>query len=765
MKRIISIFLALFMTVQLCACGETKPEREEESSEAVRSNVDVSAIVALDGRDNTLDSYTYTIRKDFDFDKTDGSKVYRVDCALGENSVYIKGQHEIEAGWWQEFIAVDQSGKVKTEKWEDLNQRQELGTIVGTDRYILYNIKVERAEPDLAAAEYEFQMMDERGQCIQTIPLPQMAVPFTPVDEVYLQSVGKPLMDGDGFIYYVWSDINRSLATGEVDTFLKIVSADGEYREINLGKDGMNYNLIPSYDGCILLFDGERVEKEKGIGLNTRLRRIDREAGELTLLASIEDEFPGTVLCASLLDEENMVYVNRTGLYKMNLETKETEELYRWIRHGISVAAVETMRVYEDGRIGMIYRDGDPQWHYISLSPTIEKIPVQTITFVTTDSGARMYHQMITDFNKLHPNCIVEVKTDYDQTALLTQLIAGDGPVLIDTRVTGFAENKKFWEPLDGVLTDLGIYEQLQSNAMEIGKIDGTLFGIVDSFMIDTVIAGEKELKNWDYNTFIQCMEKGQYGTTIVNRVGVEKDGTGFLTGFFVHGLEDSYLFDTKTGKTIFKKKDFQKLLQLTEQYVIKQDYADVGEKLLDGTVLCNRLTITKPEKIALYRIVFGEDVNYIGYPGKDGSCNYLTSGSPLAIRHTASKEDKELAVAFLAYMLSYEAQMSMRKDLNFHLSVRKDVLETQIEEMNEETVLESVYFDRMLLKEQVDNEKDKKTLYNLIENSKPMPEISNGLLEILHSELIPYFDGKISVDALCENLDNRVGLYLMEQN
>ncbi len=759
-----------FLTVLFCvvcmltACGpQSLQEKESEGDEPVQSDLEASAIIALDGKDNTMDAYMYTLRKELEFEK-DGTMVYGLECALGESIVWMNAQHSGEE-YWQEFISMDQDGTIEAAKRTDSDEKLKMGTIVGTNRYILYDCKWDETNPDLKRVDYEFQIMNEQGECTQIVPVPHVSQTFTAEEELFLQSVLSPIMDEEGIIYFIYSDIKQHWETGEEqDTYLDMLSATGELVRINLGKDTMNYKLLPSYDGSILLFMGEVIHNEKGLGLSMQLKQVDRENGEVKLLMSVKDEFPGDIYCATMLDEMNMVYVNNTGLYKMDLQTEETKELYQWIRHGLSVAGVETMRAYEDGRIEMVYWDGNHEFHYVSLRPVTEKIPVQAITLAATESGAYKYHQLVADFNKLHPNCIVEIKTDYDETALLTQLIAGDGPVLIDTMLTGFSENKKLWEPLDGVLTDLGIYEYLQPKAMELGKIDGTLYGMIDSFFIDTVRAGETDLTNWDYDEFIRCMEDGQNGTTIVNRLGMEKDGTCFLTNFFVHGLEDCYLFDAKTGEMIFEKKEFKELLRLTKQYVVNQDYEDVSDKLLDGTVLGNCLTITKPKDLAMYRIIYGDDINYIGYPGKAGSNHYLASSPPLAIRHTADKADKELAVAFLMHMLSYESQMSMRKDLNFHLSVRKDVLEVQIDEVTEETILESVYFGRMILKERINKEKDRETLYALIENAKPEPEQPYMLLEILHSEMEPYFEGKITEDDLIKNLTSRVGLYLEER-
>lgn len=187
---------------------------------------------------------------------------------------------------------------------------------------------------------------------------------------------------------------------------------------------------------------------------------------------------------------------------------------------------------------------------------------------------------------------------------------------------------------------------------------------------------------------------------------------------------------------------------------------------LEEGKVLVNSVYIRSPQTVAGVRIYYGEDANCIGYPTKDGSAHYVSGGAPLAIRRTATAEEKEVAVAFLSMLLSYEGQQLLAEDINFGMSVRRDMLEEQIAAMKEDTEVEMGDFPRISfsLGDQVDVERDRATLLHLIETAEPRRQLPGELDDILEEELEQYFNGIITEDMLIDHLESRVGLYLNER-
>ncbi len=155
------------------------------------------------------------------------------------------------------------------------------------------------------------------------------------------------------------------------------------------------------------------------------------------------------------------------------------------------------------------------------------------------------------------------------------------------------------------------------------------------------------------------------------------------------------------------------------------------------------------------------------GYPSGEGSRHYIGGAYPIAVRANASEEEKQLAYDFLQFLLSYDAQMeavSAGASSNYHMSVRKDVLEEQINRMNEYSETCLIGFPQFVLGDQVDKELDRATLYWLLERAEPKQDMPRELLNIFSEELNDYLSGELTEDMVIEHLENRVGLYLSEQ-
>ena len=62
-----------------------------------------------------------------------------------------------------------------------------------------------------------------------------------------------------------------------------------------------------------------------------------------------------------------------------------------------------------------------------------------------------IYKPFVDSFNEKHSDCQVILKTDYYKSKILEKAQVGEGPVLIDSFITGFEEQKDLWEPIDDV--------------------------------------------------------------------------------------------------------------------------------------------------------------------------------------------------------------------------------------------------------------------------------------------------------------------------
>ena len=743
-KAINNIILTVVFAGLLSGCGSGASDVIQDVSEADSQEISVgaggildpSAVLNLSIKDNSLDAYSAAERVALQPEKPEnGLEDGKAKSILGATGAYYFKKHLSASAveCWDEVLFVTGEGKANSERYEVKDQLWGIGQVVGTDHYVVFSVRVQED------GEYQYFLAerDEDHEYIREFPLNFLS---GEVGEV-ITSLSDFLVDQSGRVHLVRSKY-------------MLVSQEGEILREHTPEGGYIKRLVPLYDGRIAF---EVTVEEDGGG--TILQYMDEETGSPVTLATLKKD----AFCFTFLDEETLLYADREGVYRSGLSGENPEMIYRWSNHGVIAHRVSALEADEEGRIKLIYSDSEYD-NYLCLEPTTEDVAVCEITVGVGPYVADSYKWVIAEFNKRYPSCHIELVeyTYEDKTALLTQLTAGKGPILLDPSILDFEELEELWEPLDTVMEQLGIMEELLPAAMEMGKINGTLYGIVRDFFLDTVVANP-DVKDWDYDTFFQCIQDMPELEAICNYYDRESV-LYYYVRLLNHGLDDNYFIvpDEETGEMYFDSERLRQVMDLVEKYCIAEE-VEPGNSLLEGKTLCNVLTIRTPEEAAEYRLIYGEDANYIGYPAKDGGMHYMIPSGMLSIRRTATKEEKEAAAAFLALYLSYEGQVHAAKDINYNLSVRRDVLEEQITSMRSQWHM--FYFGDIDIGDNMDIERDKETLLNIIDRAKPESSFPKELWNIISEEREQYMSGSITKDMLIEHLENRIELYLGETN
>ncbi len=754
-KNFLCCILISALVLLLCGCEqEDAPVTDSEdsglASDAEKSGMaDVSTILELGHRDNSLDAYSAVINTPLIVEKPEGAMQGGGSaCFLGTTKAYYFKKHlfNVPQESWDELASVTSQGEADSVRWNSGEWQFDIGSVLGSDHYLVVE---GRSGSD--GYSYYLAEMDENSAAVLEMPLT-----FLDYDNNMPSGI---MADASGNIHIIVADRPSDSSQENHYRYIILSPEGGILTEYDSGAKCPFF--VPIYEGSNGSVAFETFEDRDGVGICT-LQRLDKESGEVEVLAELEE--PSTKYYDyTLLDENTLVYADAEGVYRRGLSETAAEPLYLWHNHGITVSGVSAMQLVGEDRIALVY-ESDEEKNYLYLEPTTEEVGIQQITLAVSPYKEEVYRAMATEFNRRYPGCHIEVKSDFEETTLLTELIANSGPVLCDTSLVGFEEHVDLWEPLDSVLDELGILGELQESAMEFGKIDGSFYGVVTNFWLETVVAGEGAPQSWDYDGFLECIGEHPDMESIFNCDTGGNYGTTLIMGFLMQDLEDNYFIDAENGETRFDSREFRNVLELAKRYCVHKEAVMPGDSLLEGRVLCNTLAISHPEQLALYRVCYGKDANYIGYPSAGGSRHYINGDAPLTIRKTATKEEKELAYAFISTMLSYEGQVEAAKEVNFSLSVRKDLLEEQIDSMDEDSYAIAFGFEQMRLGDNLDKEQDRKMLYDLLDKAQPRRNLPRPLRDILVEELNSYFDGTITEDMLIEHLENRVQLYLDEQ-
>lgn len=677
---------------------------------------------------------------------------FTMEC-LGMGRSFRLINYYLDEGSYSEIIVADFNGVRNSVKrpFDESGMLRGVGHVACSSDFLTLSLQPKSQEGE---ARYFLERRGEDGGVTETLSLDFLMAPE--YQDALPVSIAA---DGNGYIHLV-------MAPGrDAQTDYCIVSSEGDLLWVkNMDTYGF-VRLLTLPDGRIAI--DSRAYKNATNDEGKRHHRVewtDVKSGEGKLLFEYDESDDSQLQMVSVFNEDKLVYVTDEGVFLCDYSLDHQERIFTWKQNGMNLDFLMqdswNVSVDGDGTISLlaVSRFGP---NFLVLEETSGEIREIELA---VPPGCQFFDEAVAEFNTTHSTHKIVIRDDYDKTALLTRLTAGDGPVLVETHLAPFEKQTKLWEPLDEVYDEMGLLDDLNPAAIKMGSIDDAIYGIVTTFYVETLVTKAGNM-DWDYDDFFKCMEDNDNLTAIVdNALGERKDTVAVY--LFDHGVEDSFYVDSDSGSLRFDTDGFRKLLKLIDQYGPDDVSIPYVAGVKEGEVLCNRIILRKPEELLLFHELYGDDVQVAGFPRKDGAKSHLASPYVLAIRQTASESDKEAAKEFAKMLLSYEVQMKMTKNHEFSFSVRKDVLERQIGAVSKDTGINARFNPErvtVFLSTEPDNEKNARELKEILERSVPNSSLYKEYQDILYEEFEDYFSGEITADMLIDHLTNRVGLYLKE--
>lgn len=740
-KKLVSLLMALFFSFLLCSCASKKPA----------GMTDEPGYVC----DADIQFWTYDINE----------FPYASMQFLGTNrafkfSVYYFPDKKEDS--YTELITVDSNESLNSLTWA-YNDKETIvssGHMVGTSGFV--TLAVCRSENEEGKDQCVLQKREADGTVTETISVDCL----DPTVLLYNHASRTIIVDGNGYIHMAGVPLSYDM------TDYYVLSSDGDMIATMHFEKSSFMRFITLPDGRIACDSRESAGSANEAGsmqYHHKVELMDTQTGQESVLFEYDEldkEGKNRIQAVNVFDDDRLVYADSEGVYFSDYSFTESRQIYSWRDQAISFPDIYDVSSDENGTISVLMnRDGSLYLHHLVPKPeNVREIEL------AVSWGADAYSEAVMEFNKRHPEYRIVIRDDYDETALLTRLIAGDGPVLVDSSLVPFDEHETLWEPLGQIYEESGIRDSLNSAVLKLASIDGEVYGIVSDFFVETLITGADET-DWDYDRFLQCMEKGSGLRYIMNNGMVNSAKLWIAVDLFDNGIENSFYMDAESGELKFDTEEFRTLLRLIDKYGPGDRYGSgqslvpYVEGLREGEVLCNFIYINSPSDLIFWRKTCGDYANIVGFPDNTGAKHRLVGAHVLAIRKTASDADKTIAAEFAKMLLSYEVQRKMTRSPNFHLSVRTDVLEEQIHSVKKGDWVTITSFgteDLGFYLEEPDNEENGRVLKEILENSEVFHD--EGYKGILAEEFYSYFMGEITEDMLIEHLNNRVGLYLKEQ-
>ena len=385
---------------------------------------------------------------------------------------------------------------------------------------------------------------------------------------------------------------------------------------------------------------------------------------------SLGETVPGSYLAA--YGEDRFLTYGDNALYLYDAAADTQRLLLQWASCAIDPASVERIATLADGRIvARLEEDqGSGELAVVTEVPRDQATEKETITLGVLQAGNSHLLRCISQFNRHSPDCRIEIREYYDtylasgqaeakeeaRTALHMDISSGRCPDLL---VLEYDDLEAY--AAKGLLEDLAPYLEedgeleLADNVIEAYTFHGKLCALPGALQIRTLAGRADRLGDLG----------GVTGWTLEEMMGFI-DSTPDSTVFSADAgqlLEYSLVFnqphfvDWEAHACDFTSDEFIRLLEFCGRFSDRK--GTEGAEVLDmmersNIALLHEVELVRPQDIAMLAQILGtEDISYVGFPTVDGRAGSLLEDCGGTCAISAKSKHKEEAWAFVELLLT----------------------------------------------------------------------------------------------------------------
>lgn len=358
------------------------------------------------------------------------------------------------------------------------------------------------------------------------------------------------------------------------------------------------------------------------------------------------------------------------------------------------------------------------------------------------------------------------------RTRVMAELAAGKGA---DIYYVSARDMKVLYE--SGILADLSGVLQEESRAaiyqgvLDSGMIDGFQVGLAPSAYINALMV-RNDLCNesyWNWENVLELYEKDRSNLEylFVDYFGWLNSSTDILR-VFLPSLDASPFVNLEEGTCNFTDPVFIKILEVAREYD-RDKYDDMIEKIHENQVAAFRLSRMDFNWFSNLMGQYGEQYRLIGFPTENGNANFWECEYFLVVNRETMHMDQ--VKQFLNFLFCKDSQYY---DIPGFFSVRGDMLEEHIVLAPDwDANLDSeryAYYDNgggsySLLSLKAPGISWLEEYQELAENAVPCVGDESFIWQIIEEEVGSLFAGDKDSQSVANLIQNRVQLYLNEQN
>ena len=545
---------------------------------------------------------------------------------------------------------------------------------------------------------------------------------------------------------------------------------------IQLGKGDSVKNMVKTENGKLLAVyeDYNQGNNHNSIGY---FDMNEPHNGELF------NEFPEMNMYPKIYASKgDKLYVGSTAkLYEYDIFRQESEELLIWTDCYMTTEKIKDALVLENDTLVFFSETTDYSSENQKVTfefAKLSKVPASsvaakeeiTLGMLTPDYEIQ---ERVAHFNKYNSEYKISIKTyvaeDFSNySAAMTEfdidVATGDMADIIifsgDTDISTYV--------LKGALVNLNEFlekdteirkEDFISNILDTIMIDGKLCAVADSFDVNTLVGRTVDVgkgSTWSIEVFKNLVKANQGAEPVYNFSRV--DGMDL----FLKNCIDLFYDDVKCEYN-FKCQEFYDLLEIIAAFPesIKITEKSLPAMLRNREVLLCSISLGDFSSIQLYEELYGEDINIIGYPVKNGSGSIVRFSRLMAIN--AKSENKEVAWQFIRSFLTEEGQRSISGNMPLDKKLYENMIEEAMKPLGEGDKMSYVFGNIEFKIGELSSEnadKMREEVYGI--NSRYIH--NSNIYSIILEESGAYFAGDKSAQEVADIIQNRVNMYIEER-
>lgn len=599
---------------------------------------------------------------------------------------------------------------------------------------------------------------------------------FNELSTVSLDELSKKVEEETGWFYaqYIAGDQDGNIYIGG-DNAVYVLNSEGKQLYEIKFTNWIN-GMVATDDGQILVmyYDDQQ---------EMALAPIDKNARAMG--EALENVPVGNGNTGFFPAGNGKIYMNSsTKLYLYDLNTQTSEVILDWVNCDINTYNLSGFATLEDGSfvaVSVNYdHSGDDTKTTIELA-NIKEVPASSVKQKKIVTLAMMYlnydmQEQVIKFNRTNEDYRIQVKTyvnddysNYEDAYTLFQsdiasgnagdfFLAGNGDINVDNLIAkgALADLTKLIETDEQIKMDDFI-----PNIIDVLSVDGKLYSISDSFNVQTLVgkvADVGEGRTWTFKDVMELV-KARPDSQLLSYS--TKDSV--LSTMLVYSMDCFY--NSETGECSFDSEDFVQLLEIcntfpTEYNYDDEEYVSLPTQLRSGKVLLTQLYLSDFDEVQLYSKLYGEPVNFIGYPTNGTSGSVAGFDNRFCIN--AKSKNKEGAWAFIRQFLLPDYQ----NNLEWRMPINKAAFEQRLADamkVDEDNVGSSWMYDDVEIEMGPLDEAMVQTIRDIVYGINTESVYDESLYNIISEEAAYYFGGEKSASEIAGIIQSRVQIYIDE--